>query len=434
MLISYWFPPRLPESAGRHAAGLTKYFPEFGWEPLVLTAALPGKPDGRYHVVETPYHDSLGFFKKVLGIRSEQTILMNVAEVKKKLRITSETSPLDVILKCGGEIFAYPDAQRGWRASAVRVASESFPIKSAAAVLSISPPVTAHLIARDIKRKYGIPWVAHFHDLWTQNHYYPYGPLRHGLEQKLERGTMSWADSLVTISQPLAEKLSQLHQRKPTYVITGGFDPEEFGKSPPQLSAKFTITYTGNIYPKKQSPEPLFKALAELILEGIIAPKDVEVRFYGPELGWVQRQIASHHFEEVVKQFGIVPWQLSLEKQRESQLLLLLDWTDPNELGVYTGKVFEYLCARRPILAVGGSSNGVLHKLLEETKSGVHCSTVEEVKNFLRQAYREYKLKGQVGYQGNQEKIMNYSYKQMSHRFSELLSRLAPTMRQDTDQ
>jgi len=429
LLISYWFPPRAPEFAGKWAEGVAKYLPEFGWEPLVLTAKLPKQPNRRYHTVETPYHDSpfLYFSKKLFGIRSEQTLLMYIAELKNKFRITSATSLLDGILKLGGEIIAYPDVQRAWRSPAVKVAGDLLKTRSVDAILSISPPVTAHLIAADLKEKYGVPWVGHFQDLWSQNPYYPYRSLRRRLDQKLEIRTMAWADTLVAISQPHAEKLSRLHGEKPVHTITGGFDPERLVTPPPQLSAKFTITYTGNIYPGKQSPEPLFKALTELISEGVINRKDVEVRFYGSHLMWVQQQIDFYHLKDIAKQLGILTWQASIEKQSESQLLLLLDWTDPDEQGVYTGKVFQYLASRRPILAVGGSRNDVVGKLLEETKTGVHCLDVEEIKSFLKQAYREYREQGQVNYCGNKRKIMNYSYREVAHGFSELLSQLVPS-------
>jgi len=238
---------------------------------------------------------------------------------------------------------------------------------------------------------------------------------------------MSGADTLVTVSPPHAGKLSRLHRGKPVQTITGGFDPERLATPSPPPTAKFTITYTGNIYPGQQSPESLFKALVELISEGVINRKDVEVRFYGSHLMWVQQQIDFYHLKDIAKQLGILTWQASIEKQSESQLLLLLDWTDPDEQGVYTGKVFQYLASRRPILAVGGSRNDVVGKLLEETKAGVHCLDVEEIKSFLKQAYREYREQGQVNYCGNKRKIMNYSYREVAHGFSELLSQLVPS-------
>jgi len=137
----------------------------------------------------------------------------------------------------------------------------------------------------------------------------------------------------------------------------------------------------------------------------------------------VERQINDYGLAGIVKQNGIVPRQIALQRQRESQLLLLLKWEDPKERGTHTAKVFEYLAARRPILATGGSSD-VVDELLNETNAGICASTVEGIKNTLKELYREYKLRGEVAYQGDESEINKYSYREMVRKFSEILDRL----------
>ena len=155
-----------------------------------------------------------------------------------------------------------------------------------------------------------------------------------------------------------------------------------------------------------------------------MSPQDIEVRFYGPREEWVERKINTYGLSSIVKQNGIVPREIALEKQRESQLLLLLKWEDRRERGAYTGKVFEYLAARRPILATGGSSD-VVDELLAETNAGICAPTVEDVKNILRKLYRKYKLKGEVTYQGEESKVNKYSHREMAREFSKILDQVA---------
>jgi len=399
---------------------------------VVLTAALPGEARGAYRTVQTPYRDSLRFFKMLLGIRSEERLMMHVAELKKKLRVKSERSIVDAVLRLGGEFLAYPDPQKGWRSPAARVGRGLLEAEQVDAMVSISPPATSHLIAAELKRRHGIPWAAHFLDLWTQNHYYPYSRFRRARERRLELRGLSQADALATVSQPLADRLGQLHVDKDVRVIKLGFDPGELAEPALAPSSRFTITYTGNIYPGKQSPEPLFKALSDLASENVIDLRDVEVSFLGPELGWLDRLVDSYGLNGVVRQLGMVPRQVCVEKQRESQLLLVLGWLDHSELGVYTAKVFEYLAALRPILAVGGSPNDVLHSLLEDTGAGTLCPGAEETRGYLEQAYREFKAQGQVAYRGNRDRLMDYSYRQMGRSFGELLDRITAATSSDT--
>jgi len=271
-----------------------------------------------------------------------------------------------------------------------------------------------------LKDEFKIPWVADFRDLWTQNYYYLYSPLRKSIERRLELNTLSTAEALVTVSQPAADDLRSLHRQKPVHSIPNGFDPAEVNTTPGNLTDKFTITYTGNLYPGKQSPEPLFAALRDLITEGSMDASDIEVRFYGPEAGWIYKQAERYELTGTVRQFGVVPREITLNKQRESQLLLLLKWNDTRQRGFYTAKIFEYLAARRPVLAVGGFPD-VVDQLLDETKAGVSGQTGEDIKAVLLRLYQEYKSTGAVSYSGDEAETSKYSHREMAKRFAAIL-------------
>jgi hypothetical protein len=403
--------------------GLAKYLPEFGWEAIILTAALPSRPDPQFEVEETPRRDSLvlSWGKRLFKLDPEQSLMAQIALLKKKLRIRSERSPLDVLLTAIGEVTAYPDPQKWWRAYAVQAGEDILRQQNIKAMISISPPATSHIIAGTLKEKFNIPWVADFRDLWTQNYYYPYSPLRRMRERKLEVKTISAANVLVTVSKPAADDLSSLHRQKPIHSIPNGFDPAEANTTLVKLTDKFTITYTGNLYPGKQSPEPLFAALYDLISEGSTDANDIGVRFYGPQAGWIDKQAERYGLTDIVKQFGMVPREIALNKQRESQLLLLLKWNDSKQKGAYSAKIFEYLAARRPVLAVGGFPD-VVDQLLDNTKAGVSRRTKEDTKALLLRLYQEYKLTGAVSYSCDEAETSKYSHRKMAQRFSEVLN------------
>jgi len=313
----------------------------------------------------------------------------------------------------------YPDEQKHWQPFGVETGYKLLQKEKFDALISSAGPVTAHLIAKELKERSGIPWIADFRDLWTQNHYYQYGMFRRRIERRLELKTLAKADALVTVSEPLAKKLGSLHYGKRVFVIPNGFDPDDVKSAP--LTKKFTITYTGQLYQGKRDPESLLRALYEMIGEGEIEKDTIEVRFFGPLQYWLDQEIKSYRLEEVVRQQGVVPREVALEKQRESQILLLLNWDDPDECGVYTGKIFEYLAAKRPILALGGP-DGVVSQLLQETGAGVHIKNVDALKQFLRNCYEEYQATGQVRYYGKEEQIEKYSHREMSRKFAEVLS------------
>ncbi|MFC1907293.1 glycosyltransferase [Chloroflexota bacterium] len=423
LIITYHFPPRRTVGSLR-LLGLAKYLPEFGWETIILTATLPSRPDPQFKVLEAQYHDSLGPLKRLFKIDSEQNLMSQIAQLKEIMKMRAEKSLLDLILTAIGEVSAYPDPQKGWRHSAVRTGEDILRQESIDVMISSSPPATSHIIAKELKEKYKVPWVAEFRDLWTQNYYYRYSPLRKMIERMLELNTLRWADVLVTASTPLAIELGELHGQKPVYSITNGFDPAEVNSTGEGVTNKFTITYTGNLYPSKQSPEPLFMALRDLISQESINASDIEVRFYGSKVGWVDKQAERCGLTSIVKQFGIVPREIVLSKQRESQLLLLLKWNDPKQRGAYSTKTFEYLAAKRPILAVGGFHD-VVNELLDETKAGICASTIEDIKRVVKELYREYKLKGIITYKGEKSEVYKYSYREIARKFVLVLDKLA---------
>jgi hypothetical protein len=204
------------------------------------------------------------------------------------------------------------------------------------------------------------------------------------------------------------------------HSIPYGFDPAEVNTTLGRLTDKFTITYTGNIYPGKQSPEPLFAALRDLITERSMDAGDIEVRFYGTEAGWIDKQAERYGLTGIVQQFGTVPREIALNKQQESQLLLLLKWNDPKQRGVYSAKIFEYMTARRPVLAVGGFPD-VVDQLLYKTKAGVSGQTSEDIKAMLLRLYQEYKSAGAVSYNSDEAETSKYSRRETAKKFASIL-------------
>jgi len=404
----FYASPRIP--------GVAKYLPEFGWQPIILTTPLSDPPRERF----VPPND----FRKNNRIIETSTPTKDVGVRVKKGLSPKKYRYLRPLLKFlyrrYSEIVHYPDEEKGWKSLAVKAGDELLQSEGIDAVISSSPPVTCHIIAKELKSKHKIPWIADFRDLWSQNANYPYWPIRLFFDRRLEVKTIQLANALVTVSSPMAEKLKMIHKGKMIYTITHGFDPDKMSDEKASLTSKFTITYTGQIY-KKQDPSKLLVALKDLIYERDIDPNDVDVRFYGPEKRFLAKKIKEYELSAIVRQCGIVPREISFEKQREPQLLLLLKWEDSRERGIYTGKVFEYLAAKRPILATGGTDD-VVRELLNETSAGIDAQTVEDIKSALRELYAEYKLEGKISYQGNAEKVNKYSYRERAKKFADVIN------------
>jgi hypothetical protein len=316
-------------------------------------------------------------------------------------------------------LLTFPDSMKGWIPFAMQALEQIKESTRVGAILTTSPPVSAHLIGRKAKQMLGCPWIADLRDLWSQN-------LAQGndlvrlLERPVERKTLGDADALVSVSEPWADRLRECYPDKSVFSITNGFDADEFRQEPVALTTPFTITYTGRLYQGKRDPTPLFEAIQELIQEGVLSREAIRVRFYGSIEPWLAVAARSFGLEDVVEIAGTVSRDEALHRQRESQALLMLCWSDLRETGQHTGKLFEYLGARRPILAIGGS-RGVVTDLLERTKTGVHACSKNELKNTLRAWYAEHRQIGRVLYRGEERKLDLYTHEQMASEFAKVL-------------
>src|SRR5690606_28627734 len=125
------------------------------------------------------------------------------------------------------------------------------------------PPLTGLLVARRLARRFRIPWIAEFRDLWIDHPYYEAPAWRHRLEKLQQDRTVGEAAALVTVSEAWRDVLKNRFG-KPVATILNGFDPDDYPPEPPATPAtsnQLTISYTGTLYPGRRDPTPVFRAI-----------------------------------------------------------------------------------------------------------------------------------------------------------------------------
>jgi glycosyltransferase involved in cell wall biosynthesis len=179
---------------------------------------------------------------------------------------------------------------------------------------------------------------------------------------------------LTTVSEPLAVKLRQEYD-KPVHVITNGFDPDDFDAASNSLPPGWNDTvknavYTGMIHPDRQNPGPLFEAIQLLIENHRIRKGDFAFRLFGPNNSFVKSLFPSRLLEDFVIVGNNLHRNQALNCQKNADLLIVFDWMDPEEKGVYTTKFFEYIGAGKPILSIGHKGS-VIDITLKTKKLGI---------------------------------------------------------------
>jgi glycosyltransferase involved in cell wall biosynthesis len=401
--------------------GLAKHLPRYGWEPVVLTPRLPDGPRPPVEIIETDYQDVLGQWKSRFGLDPKRGVHQQFSLPRAKT--PNRVLPHTRLIKWLKPLLLFPDSSNGWTRFAVEAITQLKERMSIDAILTTSPPITCNLIGAQAKQILGVPWLADFRDLWSQDtsaRNNGNNSLFHFFDRRLEARILNQADALVTVSGPWAERLQRRVPKTKVQWITNAYDPEDFAFLPVPLTRSFSITYTGLLYEGKRDPTPLLEVLSELIEAGILLRSDVDVRFYGAPESWLIEIVRKYGLEDVVKINAMVKREEALRLQAESQMLLLLGWHDPNERGQHTGKLFEYLGSKRPILGVSGY-RGVMSEVLEETGAGVHALSKEQLRGELVKAYGQFRSTGQVAYEGLDSAVKAYTQQEMAQRFAEVL-------------
>jgi glycosyltransferase involved in cell wall biosynthesis len=338
LLVSQHAPPS-GIIAARRIGGLVKYLARAGYRVTVLTSRIAGEGEieGAATVVRTR-----DLFATQLNWRRRSFEAMSGPGAA----TYSRASRLESI--------AVPDLGAvGWLPFALAAALRLARHERFHCVITSSPPQSAHLVGRALKRR-GVPWIAELRDGWTFDPPRPPFPTgaQRSLDEALERTALGRADAVIGISAPLAEDAARRFGVR-AEVITNAFDPEE------QVDAaaadgllrpgRHSVVHTGRMAVSGRSPVPLIDAI-DLVRPELAEKLDVVLA--GPLTEDERRLIADAENGGIVRWVGSLGREQTLALQRRADTLLVLA-RGASGPSVATGKLFEYLGAGRPILVLG---------------------------------------------------------------------------------
>lgn len=389
LFITTHFAPDIHVGAKRMTK-FARHLTDYGWQPVILT-----KEVKEYHGVD-------------------ETLLAELPPDLPIHRVSEWNLSRFFLYDFSWLLPAFFMARRLIRREGIRV------------IYSSAPDHEAHMVALLLKRTMPVKWVCEFRDPWTTVHqYYSLSVIQRKSDRYIERLILRCSDKIISVGQMLKEELIKLggvsHDK--VNVIYNGYDKEDFIDTPAaSRNGRCIITYAGTWGPGR-SPEHFLKALNMLLQRSPEMRGNLQVNFigefkYSPELEKETRHyIEQKNLNDVVAIMPWLPYREALAKLLASDVLLLVERPESssnNNFWVVTSKVFLYLYARKPILALL-PSGGEAAKIIRESNAGeiVSPTDIEAVAGKITEMYGRFK-RGELASRINLSMIEKYERKKQA--------------------
>lgn len=419
LIICYYWPPAGGPGVQRWLK-FVKYLGEFGVKPIVFVpdnahyplkdeafvAEIPEDIEIIRFPIKEPYRFAKWFSKK-----KTKTISSGIISEKQPSFLER------AMLFVRGNLFI-PDARVGWVKPASRFLQKYISENEIDTIVTTGPPHSLHLIGLRLKYALGIRWIADFRDPWTTIHYHKSLRLTESSEKKhkaLEEEVLTKADAIVVTSPGTKREFSEITE-KPIAVITNGF--ENTSKTPRILDERFTLVHIGSLLTNR-NPEVLWKVISELVEEKPEFAARCQIKLVGAVSTDVLASLETLGLAKYTEEGGYVSHEEALQLQKNAQVLLLVEMNRPETKAIIPGKLFEYLSARRPILALGPEGSDI-KTIIDETHSGQFFNYSEEkqIKDQLWNYFQDYlEMKLEV----DSVAIEKYSRRELSKIMARLL-------------
>ncbi|MCD6544630.1 MAG: glycosyltransferase family 4 protein [Flavobacteriaceae bacterium] len=420
LIITYYWPPAGGSGVQRWLK-FVKYLQNFDVEPVVYTVQNP-----KYALMDKTLEKEIP--KDITILKHpiwEPNDLLSVFKSKQQKTSAGFLNPdpsfLEKKLQYIRANYFIPDARKFWVKPSVKYLTEYLKSNKIDIVITTGPPHSLHLIGMELKNRFPIKWISDFRDPWTDIDYFHQLPLTEKAIQKhkeLEKSVLQHSDAVIVIGKTMKEKIDKCNRN--IHVISNGFDGD-VADSEIELDKKFSITHIG-LMNADRNPKTLWKALSEMMSENSEFSRNLEIKLIGEVADEVKNYIADQKLEGNTKYISYVPHQKVMNYQREAQVLLLAVNNVPSAKGIITGKIFEYLHAKRPILAIA-PKDGDLAEIITKTNAGfvVDFNDKENLKKIILKLYKKYKV-GEL--KVDSKNIEQYQRKNLTGQLAEVIKEL----------
>jgi len=428
LFIVYYFPP-LSGAGVQRPLKFVKYLREFGWLPFILTTT----DDSCYEykdyslIQEIPNDIFVTRVADILDLIAGMIVkLPGLLFILEKFRGKKSEDYRRAIRNhlLRVRFLEFPDSQFVWAISAYFSALKlirKYPID---VVFTTSAPYSNHLIGLWLKKSSGIAWVADFRDEWSQNPIISTPTKLHlALIKKVERQIINSADHVISVSDPFVHMFRSLSENVQKFTtITNGYDEKDFEDARSLLGEykerKFCITNVGTFY---ELPTHFFQAVEALLTSGEIPVNDLRIVLVGKYS--YQFQFLNPAWKDIICYTGYLSHNEAITELLKAAALFFIISAKRGKR-MYPGKLFEYIAAYKPILAMV-PTDSIAAELIHRTRTGwvVPPDNMFSIQSALAAIYRNWKS-GNLEIEPDRDWIRRYERHNLTRSLAKILDQV----------
>jgi len=297
-------------------------------------------------------------------------------------------------------------------------------------VFSTYSPVASIYSGEYAARKFNCKWILDFRDALVQPNLRTW--LWNFMYYNTQKRAVEKCDLCTVVSNGVGRMVSVGTRHSNIVTLYNGYDSFE-SKTEPHLFQELSLCYTGGIYGERMKAfKRVLKAIAVLKDEAIIKLENVRINYAGSQSESLRSEMRQLGLEQILHEHGFLSVSQCEALQRNSDIFLVLSWNTKKEQGILTGKFYEGVRAKMPMIVsvVGDTPYSELSELNSEYHYGV-CdeealgdSSLRLLCDFIRQRYDEKMKYGRLNYVQDPRLTEKFKYENLTREFESLCSNI----------
>lgn len=439
LIITHYFPPNGGGGVIRMLK-LGKYISSFGWDPIFLTADVNGL------TIDTTLLDELPSNVKI--VRTKPSIINNLKFRLLKTAFNSHSLPNKKVKKYPVLIYLVsvavkffeilkkpieswvllPDHQITWVHPAILIGKEILRENDVKAIISSGPPHSVHIVGEKLSQQFAIPWLIDFRDDWSDNPLFtPTSKYGQQYVKKMELRMVKNSAYVTTVSPPLRDKIAARFPKdwnNKFITIRNGFDPADFvGDVPDQNhTSELHLVYVGS-YGASRTTAAMWSAFDRLKNEDPNSFSQIKIEFIGQFTD--DKRKWQNMFSNQIVFTSTISHKEAVLRMRQADALFILLSAGEDGATAMPGKFYEYLAAKRPIVAF--TCPGIMKDFIDRNQLGwaADLESSNDIFQTLNTILNSWRANGYLKYKGKVETINQFDRRIQAKSFATLLDSMS---------